>query len=966
MVPNLLSTWSARGQFSEAERVRLASVLDEYLKCLERGEAVTPEEILAGHPEMADRLRGYLSGLAVIHRAVALEGGPSAMADCHGQELGDFLLLREIGRGGMGVVYEAEQVSLGRHVAVKVLPFSATVDEKQILRFKNEAQAAAQVAHPHIVPVYAIGHEHGIHYFAMQLIGGRSIAEFLNQRRGTQIEPAHLSHSAGGAVQPQQTRDHVSSVATIGIQAAEALHAAHEIGVVHRDIKPSNLLLDEKAKVWVTDFGVARCRSSQSLTETGHLLGTMPYMSPEQAMGQAALVDHRTDIYSLGVTLYELATLRHPFEGIPDVALSLESVRSGLRPPRHWNRAIPPDFETIVLKAMAEERDERYSTALELAQDLQRFLDGQPILARRPVWTARVGKWAMRHRRSVAAACGILTLAISSLIAMVVIVSAERSQKAQALEVASANHALAEKNFERAEANFRQTREVLDRFGARVNELLAGELPGTELVREKLLEEMLVYYRQFSQQAKKNPELQADLALTYVKVGELSEQLGSHYDAQRAYEDACQILQELIAAQAQRLSHERNLALCWNNLGQLLTKRGDTAAAQDHFQRALRIQSRLAAGAPAGSQHGSDLAATHNNLGLLLSQLGQKPQAAENFRAAIEIQESIFASGENSDVNRKHLAASYSNLSSLFLRSQPQVARQWVEKAMSLQLQLVKNNPRRREYQSDLALSYNHLGAILSNLKQFPDAERCFKDAITIQQRLAAAAPLVAVYQRDLSFSYNNLGLTQSSGGALAAAEKSFDQALQIQRELVERHPQDAGVLSGLGGVYNNLGVVQQTQQHWQDASEAFQQAAAAQRQAVALAPACKQYRDALSKHYYNHAQVLVHMGRPADAVQIVLQRRALWMNDAARLSRIADELAAICQQLEPGELRQKVAQEALATLREAKQSAGEVSRDDADRSSDVRASATAAKSPAAALPSGSQARTGFLSIEID
>src|SRR5262245_30497034 len=210
----------------------------------------------------------------------------------------------------MGVVYEAVQISLVRRVALKVLPFSATVYERQIARFKNEAQAAAQVNHPHIVPVFAIGQDHGVHFFAMQLIEGGSLSELLNQWRDTADSTASAKSRASTWSHTGQAFARLKTISTIGIQAAEALHAAHEIGVVHRDIKPSNLLVDEKGKLWVTDFGVARCKSNSNLTETGSVVGTLRYMSPEQALGEAALVDHRTDVYSIGVTLYELVTLR--------------------------------------------------------------------------------------------------------------------------------------------------------------------------------------------------------------------------------------------------------------------------------------------------------------------------------------------------------------------------------------------------------------------------------------------------------------------------------------------------------------------------------------------------------------------------------------------------------------------------------------------------------------------------------
>jgi serine/threonine protein kinase len=373
------------------------------LQGLERGEAVAPEELLNRHADVADQLRGYLSGLQLFHRAVADPTTPLKVG-AFGQELrgelGDFHVLREIGRGGMGVVYEAEQISLGRHVALKVLPFAGAIDEKQITRFKNEAQAAAQVDHPNIVPVFAIGENYGIHYFAMQLIVGQSLSQTLAELRSATSESERPATPSRSTIRGSDTSDHVRAVARLGLQAAEALHAAHEIGVVHRDVKPSNLLLDEKGKLWVTDFGVARCKTSASLTEEGQALGTMRYMSPEQAQGHVALVDHRTDVYSLGVTLYEMATLHHPFEDVADAALAFEYCRSSWYRPRYWNSSIPADFENIILKAMAETREDRYSTAHELAEDLSRFLEGEPILARRPSWTSRLGRWSMRHRKA--------------------------------------------------------------------------------------------------------------------------------------------------------------------------------------------------------------------------------------------------------------------------------------------------------------------------------------------------------------------------------------------------------------------------------------------------------------------------------------------------------------------------------------------------------------------------------------
>ena len=288
---------------------------------------------------------------------------------------------------------------------------------------------------------------------------------------------------------------------------------------------------------------------------------------------------------------------------------------------------------------------------------------------------------------------------------------------------------------------------------------------------------------------------------------------------------------------------------------------------------------------------------------------------------------------------------------------------------MSLQLRLVQLNPRRREYQSDLAVSYNNLGAILSDLAQWSDAERCFRDAIAIQQRLATAAPLVPAYRRDLAHSFNNLGLSQSSAHALTAAEASFRKALDIQSELAAQHPSDAGVLSSLGGIYNNLGVAQQSQQQWTKASNAFERAVTAQRQALEIAPRAAQYTAALSKHYYNQAQVLLKLDRAADAAQVVLQRRALWLHDAERLSRIAEELSAICKRLEPGPARRELTQEVLATLRAARDAGlgtGTSRELQSDKSLPATVNSTVPDPSTNDLCASAQAASDFCPSEID
>src|SRR5262249_36671050 len=223
--------------------------------------------------------------------------------------LGDFRIVREIGRGGMGIVYEAVQVSLGRRVALKVLPLAAALDARQLQRFKNEAQAAACLHHPHVVPVYGVGCERGVHYYAMQFIDGRTLADLIRElRHGAGLERAGGPASAGDATLPAageatprgpaqgpRSAAFFRTAARLGAQAAAALDYAHQQGVIHRDVKPANLLLDSRGNLWVTDFGLAHCQQDARLTMTGDLVGTLRYMSPEQALGRRAAADPRTE-----------------------------------------------------------------------------------------------------------------------------------------------------------------------------------------------------------------------------------------------------------------------------------------------------------------------------------------------------------------------------------------------------------------------------------------------------------------------------------------------------------------------------------------------------------------------------------------------------------------------------------------------------------------------------------------------
>jgi formylglycine-generating enzyme required for sulfatase activity len=293
--------------------------------------------------------------------------------------LGEYEIIREIGRGAMGVVYEARQAGLNRSVALKVLPFDLTVDAQTIERFRREAQAAAQLDHPGIVRVLTTGEEENLHYYAMDLIEGRSLDQIIDTERIPFPRAAEI------------IRD-----------AARALDYAHSRRVIHRDVKPANVMVRADGAVLIGDFGLARIETTATLTKLGEIMGTPMYMSPEQAGGRREAVDHRTDIYSLGATLYEVLTLLPPFGGEDVHRVMSQVINADPRPPRTLNALIPKDLETICLKAMEKEPSRRYQTAGEMAADITRYLEGKPILAKPVSATVRVWKMARRNKPGTA------------------------------------------------------------------------------------------------------------------------------------------------------------------------------------------------------------------------------------------------------------------------------------------------------------------------------------------------------------------------------------------------------------------------------------------------------------------------------------------------------------------------------------------------------------------------------------
>jgi serine/threonine protein kinase len=534
-------------------------VTDSFVGELRAGGRPSIDDYLERYPELAEQLAELLPAIALLEQHAAICNSRNsercqAALPSH-QEIGEFTIIREIGRGGMGVVYEAMQEPLGRHVALKVLSMPALLNAKHLERFRFEARAAARLQHRHIVPVFGVGEFNGLHYYAMQFIHGKSLHEVLFALRqlsrpasANDESPAReeLTNGVVAKLLPNErpssieqrgphyplisipkSRDFYRNVARIGLQATEALAYAHSEGVLHRDIKPSNLLLDASGNVWVTDFGLAKTEGTEDLTETGDFVGTLRYMAPERLEG---VLDRRSDIYSLGATLYELLTLQSFFETNSHARLVDQILHESPPLPSRFERSIPRDLETIVLKAIAKEPAARYRTAEEMAEDLRCFLADRPILSRRPSAREQLARWCRRNPLVATLATTIVLL----LLAAIVILT--RSNARIRNEVVAKDKAL--------ESAHHAVHQLLARVA---NEKL-DNVPMSHPLRVELLEDAVKAYEELLAQGDTGDAIRLQIADVSHSIAGLERELGRYTDAEAALKRSTELYESLVAS----------------------------------------------------------------------------------------------------------------------------------------------------------------------------------------------------------------------------------------------------------------------------------------------------------------------------------------------------------------------------------------------------------------------------------
>jgi serine/threonine protein kinase len=822
-------------------------LVDEFVTRTRGGERVSPAEYAGRYPSVAEQLLRALPTAAERNAAADATNPDSDVqlapdVKCP-QRLGDFRILRQIGRGGMGVVYEAEQESLGRHVALKVLLSGPMMDAKQLTRFKREAQAAARLHHTNIVPVFGVGESDGLHYYVMQYIEGRGLEQVLADLRvqqshdreprlsGSQPVPRHAGPDevtavdVGGApgrsgqtatrVQsptervglnggdapddlektasrksragitlelhgPQGGRTYWRNVARIGLQVAEALAYAHAHGTLHRDIKPANLLLDTSGTVWVTDFGLAKASEQDNLTNTGDLVGTLRYMAPESFFGQ---VDARTDIYALGLTLFELIALRPAFDAVERTSL-MHQVSSAQVPPLGQLRPdAPRDLETIVLKSLDRDPRHRYQTADELAADLERFINDEPILARRASPIERLRRWCRRNP-AVAALTALLVLVFiagfagvtwkwreaeqqkTRLAAAKEELASERNAAIVARDQARQSRDAAELSQRRAEISDAASRDSARRAKALnhflIEDVLLGASPerahGTKLSIEDVV-------RTAGQHVDKTLAGQPD------SEAEVHNVIGIALLRMGLYADAEMHLRKALALSRQSLGPDSNETIeAMNNLAQALKDRGKLAEAEPLMRQTLAARRRLL------GPDNPEVLASESNLALVLQAQGKLAEAGKLAEQNLEHYRKVLGPDDPDTLLAQHNLALILDRQGRLSEAEP-LFRETLAA-------LIKNKKIGSEHFYALSTEQD-LGRLLQTKGELEEAEKLDREVVTVRRRVSGPE------HPDTLIATNQLATLLLDRGKLEEAEPLVRQLLaSTDKVLGDDHPQ--------------------------------------------------------------------------------------------------------------------------------------------------------------------------------
>lgn len=783
----------------------LDEILTSYLKAQDAGQKPDRQDLLARYPQLAadleeffneqDKLQRWAEPFLAVARSARLEEPPSGDPNLQstltegvdpltvlaGRNFGEYELLEPIARGGMGVVFKARDRRLNRLVALKMILAGSLASFTELQRFRNEAEAAALLDHPHIVPIFEVGEWQDQAYISMKLIEGGSLAGQLSRFTANPKAAARLM-----------------------IAVARAVHHGHLRGILHRDLKPSNVLLDGQGQPHVTDFGLAKRVAVGAqpefleLTQSGAILGTPGFMAPEQATGRKGGVTTVTDVYGLGAILYSLLTGHAPFRG-DSVLDTLEQVKNqDPEPPRKSNQAVDRDLELICLKCLEKEPPRRYSSGEELAEELECYLEGKPLGRTRPVGAMeRSWRWYRRNRLLASLAAGIALLVLT--VAVVATVASFRLKAANDRERQSR---------QRAEDNLKVARSTIESF-TKVSEDKRLRARGLERLQRDMRRQAKDFYEQLVQQQTDNPDLEAERGRAYLRLAQLTNLLGSQREAIGLFQQAQAIFEQLHGDHPEVADYEDGLAQALLEQGSLFQFTKQWQKARSTGEMALAIRERLARDHPEMTEYQDRLARAVHNLARLYQVTDQTAQARQAYGQVLTLFQQLVQDHANQPTYRDLLARTHLNLGTAFLNASHTAleqtpadfdkAREHYQEAVVLFKQLTGEQPQVPEWAYHLAEAQHLLGTLYRRAGKLQEAATIYDNALSI------IWPLTHDHADIPDYRFLKASLLHARGYA-ALLQEQFDQAgafyeraLAVSEPLAQQFPEIATYQEELG-----------------------------------------------------------------------------------------------------------------------------------------------------------------------
>ncbi|MEM6690784.1 MAG: protein kinase [Planctomycetota bacterium] len=881
---------------AEISQTELDQIAEKFSSAIRKGQTKSVDEFLEEYPDAPTELKELLDSVALIE-GLKQDSSPTGNAASSPSidQLDDYQILREIGRGGMGIVFDAIHQSLGRRVALKVLSSSLLDDEKHLARFRREARAAARLRHTNIVPVFGVGQAGEHHYYVMDLIDGMSLKDWLGILTGkhrrelptidTEVARAESGFSqvdvlgqlpianevdkrleVGAQVTKADSTDYFRWVARVVATVADGLHYAHKQGVLHRDIKPGNLLIDKQNDVWIADFGLAKLSEQQGVTMTGDVVGTPQYMPPESFDGK---YDVQSEVYATGLTLYELLALRPAIEGkntSDTIRKSIEGVKVS---PRKFNAKIPRDLETIAMKSLSHTSKSRYRDAEALRDDLNRFLQHRPIAARRAGLIRRVIRWSQREP-----VVAMLTFATFGLLLALAIVSGigyartkhaldeteiarvalneALSSKTDALDRAEQQRELADEQRERAEGNLQVavsafdeiTRSIASR-GIETDADVLGEVTDTTVASvtpedAELLQSLLDF---FDKLADSNSEdLLAQSALASQRAGDIYMGLGQLKKADRAYTEASLRYDKFVTQQPDATDSVIARAKVMNQLAVIASLRGDVLRANGIFSPTIEL--------------------IESSPSIMESAEGRFEYARANrLFASISTRIGVDQNNLKFRPGDRRLRSS---LGAVALRNRQGRERDAILEAAKTMESLIEEFPTDSRYKAELARVFRSKAIVASNMGRKVEAEGAIRDSINELEDLLKQNP-------DSQALKYELASTLLSSEAFGYQDRfRVDRAIELIEELLSDSPRlprygalKAQSLSRLADLERRSGQLDKAADHLFEAIRVYNALAAA-------SPELELYESLRIQTLESIADVRIDQGNTAAAIDVL------------------------------------------------------------------------------------------------